>query len=257
VTVTWSSPVFYRMMAPLAKDFDLTSLRKSVSAGEALPTSTRALWREATGIAMIDGIGATEMLHIFISAAGEEARAGATGKPAPGYQACILDDAGNRLPPGRVGRLAVKGPTGCRYLADERQREYVQDGWNVTGDAYLLDEDGYFWFQARTDDMIIAAGYNVAGPEVEEALLKHPAVAECAVVGAPDEERGQVVKAFVVARDGYNPDATLVKTLQDFVKGTIAPYKYPRAIEFCPALPRTETGKLQRFKLRQQAYSSV
>lgn len=252
ITMTWSSPVFYRQMSGLAKNFDLSSLRKSISAGEALPVSTRTMWREATDIEMIDGIGATELLHIFISANEAEARPGATGKPIPGYRACILDDNGNPLPAGNVGRLAVKGPTGCRYLADERQKVYVQNGWNVTGDAYKLDEDGYFWFQARTDDIILSAGYNIAGPEVEEALLKHPAVAECAVVGAPDPERGQIVKAFVVLKAGENRDSAMVKTLQEFVKQNIAPYKYPRDIEFLDVLPRTNTGKLQRFVLRTQ-----
>jgi len=251
-TITWTAPTFYRQMAPLAQKYDLSSLKKCVSAGEALPTSTRTMWRDATGIEMIDGIGATELLHIFISAADSDVRPGATGKPVPGYQACVVDDEGNPCPPGTVGRLAVKGPTGCRYLADDRQKTYVQNGWNVTGDAYMMDADGYFWYQARTDDIIITAGYNVAGPEVEDALLQHPAVAECAVVGAPDEDRGHIIKAFVVLRPGHTGDVNMVKTLQEFVKLTIAPYKYPRAIEFCEALPRTETGKLQRFRLRQQ-----
>jgi 2-aminobenzoate-CoA ligase len=251
-TITWSTPAFYRQMAGLAKNYDLSSLKKSVSAGEMLPVSTRTMWREATGIEMIDGIGSTEMLHIFISAAGAEVRPGATGKPIPGYQACILDDNGNPLGPGNVGRLAVKGPTGCRYLADERQKGYVQNGWNVTGDAYFLDEDGYFWFHARTDDIILSAGYNISGPEVEDALLKHPAVAECAVVGSPDEDRGQIVKAFVVLKPGNIGNEPLAKELQEFVKQSIAPYKYPRAIEFCESLPRTNTGKLQRFILRRQ-----
>jgi 2-aminobenzoate-CoA ligase len=216
------------------------------------------MWREATGIEIIDGIGSTEMLHIFIASAGADVRPGATGKAIPGYQACILDENGHQLPPQTVGRLAVKGPTGCRYLADERQRTYVQHGWNLTGDAYLMDEDGYFWFQARTDDMIITAGYNVAGPEVEGVLLMHPAVAECAVVGVPDLERGtMIVKAFVVLRPGYIGDAALVKTLQDFVKQRIAPYKYPRAIEFCAALPRAGTGKIQRYRLRQQEQDGI
>jgi 2-aminobenzoate-CoA ligase len=255
ITMTWSSPVFYRQMSGLAKNYDLSSLRACVSAGEALPVSTRTMWREASGIEMIDGIGSTEMLHIFISTEEKDVRPGATGKPITGYQACILDSDGNVLPPGNVGRLAVKGPTGCRYLADERQKNYVYKGWNLTGDAYLLDEDGYFWFQARTDDIILTAGYNVAGPEVEEALLKHEAVAECAVVGAPDDERGQIIKAFIVLRAGQMGDDLLAKTLQEFVKQSIAPYKYPRAIEFCEALPRTNTGKLQRFALRQQEAS--
>jgi 2-aminobenzoate-CoA ligase len=238
-------------MAAQASGFDLASLRKCVSAGEALPAATRKLWKEATGIELIDGIGATELLHIFISHDEAHARPGATGKPIPGYRACVMDANGRPLPPGQVGRLAVKGPTGCRYLADPRQREYVRDGWNYTGDAYLVDTDGYFIYQARTDDMIVSAGYNIAGPEVEGALLAHPAVAECGVVGVPDEERGQIVKAFVVLKPGFDGDAAMVKTLQEFVKESIAPYKYPRAVEFLPALPRTETGKLQRFRLRQ------
>jgi 2-aminobenzoate-CoA ligase len=251
-TIVWSTPVFYRQMAEIASKFDLSTLRQSVSAGEWLPVSTSTLWREATGIETVDGIGSTEMLHIFISSPADEVRPGATGKVVPGYQACILDENGKRLPPGTIGRLGVKGPTGCRYLADERQRSYVQHGWNLTGDAYLMDEDGYFWFQARTDDMIVTAGYNVAGPEVEGVLLMHPTVAECAVVGIPDAERGTIIKAFVVLKPGAVGDAALIKTLQDFVKQTIAPYKYPRAIEFCDALPRAGTGKIQRFRLRQQ-----
>ena len=249
-TVCFTAPTFYRQMAPMAARFDLSSLRKSVSAGEALPLATRESWRQASGLRMIDGIGATEMLHIFISAAGDDIRPGATGKPIPGYAACVLDDDGVPVPPGTVGHLAVKGPTGCRYLADERQGNYVRDGWNLTGDAYCMDADGYFWYQARTDDMIISAGYNIAGPEVEDALLRHALVAECAVVGWPDDERGQIVKAYVVLKpDAALGDAT-ARELQDFVKQAIAPYKYPRVIEFCAALPRTETGKLQRFKLR-------
>lgn len=252
-TVVWSSPLFYRLMAGLAGKFDLSTLKKSVSAGEALPISTRTMWREATGIDIIDGIGSTEMLHIFIAAADADIRPGATGKPVRGYQAAIFDNAGNMLSAGMVGRLGVKGPTGCRYLADERQRSYVQNGWNLTGDAYLLDEDGYFWFQARTDDIILTAGYNVAGPEVEGALLEHPSVAECAVVGVPDPVRGTIVKAFVVLNAGYTGDSEMAKTLQDFVKQHIAPYKYPRAIEFCDTLPRADTGKVQRYKLRQHS----
>ncbi len=251
-TITWASPLTYRQAASMAGKFDLSSLRQSVSAGEALPVSTRTMWREATGIEIIDGIGSTEMLHIFIAAAGADIRPGATGKPVPGYQAAILGPQGEILPPGTVGRLGVKGPTGCRYLADDRQQSYVQHGWNLTGDAYLLDEDGYFWFQARTDDIIVTAGYNVAGPEVEVALLEHPAVAECAVVGAPDLERGIIIKAFVVLSAGYQDNDEMARTLQDFVKQHIAPYKYPRAIEFCPALPRAGTGKIQRYRLRQQ-----
>ena len=253
ISVVFTAPTSYRAMAGMVNDFDLSSLRKCVSAGEVLPAATRTLWREATGIELVDGIGATEMLHIFISADEHEARAGATGKPVPGFQACVLDDDGHALPPGQVGKLAVKGPTGCRYLADDRQRHYVRDGWNVTGDAYLMDEDGYFHYQARTDDMIISSGYNIAGPEVEGALLQHASVAECAVIGAPDADRGQIVMAVVVLRAGIAASPEMAKELQDFVKQRIAPYKYPRAIEFRDALPKTQTGKLQRFRLRQDA----
>jgi 2-aminobenzoate-CoA ligase len=249
-TVCFTSPTAYRAMAATARQHDLSSLRKCVSAGEALPAPTRALWKGATGIEMIDGIGSTELLHIFISHPDDDARPGATGKPVPGYTAAILDDQLQPVPQGQVGRLAIKGPTGCRYLADDRQRQYVQQGWNLTGDAYLMDEDGWFVYQARTDDMIVSGGYNIAGPEVESVLLAHPAVAECGVIGAPDEERGQVVAAYVVLRPGYTPGEPLVKQLQDHVKQTIAPYKYPRRIEFRESLPRTETGKLQRFRLR-------
>jgi 2-aminobenzoate-CoA ligase len=253
VSVLCTAPTSYRAMAAQAQRFDLSSLKKCISAGESLPAATRKLWKDATGIEIIDGIGATEMLHIFISHDELHARPGATGKPVPGYHACVMDDAGHPLPPGQVGRLAVIGPTGCRYLADQRQAEYVREGWNYTGDAYLVDDEGYFVFQARTDDMIISAGYNIAGPEVEGALLLHHAVAECGVVGTPDEERGQIVKAFVVLKAGHDADERMVCELQDFVKRAIAPYKYPRAIEFVSSLPRTETGKLQRFRLRQQA----
>jgi 2-aminobenzoate-CoA ligase len=249
-TVCFTSPIMYRGMAAIAKQFNLTSLRKCVSAGEALPDPTRQLFKQATGIEIIDGIGSTEMIHIFISHTPERVRRGATGYAIPGYRAAVLDEEGRPCPPGKVGRLAVKGPTGCRYLADERQKDYVRDGWNVTGDAYLVDDDGYFFYQARTDDMIISAGYNIAGPEVEAALLSHAAVAECGVVGAPDEERGTIVKAFVVLKEGNLPDERMTKTLQDHVKNAIAPYKYPRAVEFVESLPRTETGKLQRFRLR-------
>jgi 2-aminobenzoate-CoA ligase len=253
--VLFTAPTSYRVMAVQAGELRIGaprggSLRKCVSAGEALPAATRALWKEHTGIEMIDGIGATEMLHIFISADEAHARPGATGTVVPGYRACVLDDEGRPVPPGTVGRLAVKGPTGCRYLADDRQRQYVQHGWNLTGDAYTVDEDGYFHYQSRTDDLIVSAGYNIAAMEVEDCLLQHPAVAECAVVGVPDEERGQIVKAFVVLREGHAPDDAMVRELQDFAKRTVAPYKYPRAIEFREQLPRTETGKLQRFKLR-------
>ena len=250
-TVLFTAPTSYRAMAGEVPKHDLTSLSKCVSAGEALPAATRKLWKDATGIELIDGIGATEMLHIFISHDEAQAKAGATGRPIPGYRACVMDDAGNPLPAGQVGRLAVKGPTGCRYLADDRQTTYVKDGWNYTGDAYLVDADGDFVYQARADDMIVSAGYNIAGPEVESALLLHPAVAECGVIGAADDERGQIVKAFVVLKPGVAADATTTRELQDHVKRTIAPYKYPRAIEYLTALPRTETGKLQRFRLRQ------
>jgi 2-aminobenzoate-CoA ligase len=240
-------------MAAAAKSFDLSSLRKCVSAGEALPDATRQLFKQATGIEIIDGIGSTEMTHMFISHTPARLRRGAVGYPVPGYRATVLDESGNPCPPGAVGRLAVKGPTGCRYLADARQQTYVQNGWNLTGDAFSTDADGYFYYHARTDDMIISAGHNIAGPEVEAALLEHEAVAECGVVGQPDEERGQVVKAFVVLRSGYEACDRMARALQDFVKASIAPYKYPRKIEFVAELPRTETGKLQRFKLRGSA----
>jgi 2-aminobenzoate-CoA ligase len=250
-TICYTSPTAYRAMVSQIGAHDLSNLRKCVSAGEALPAATRKLWKDATGIELIDGIGSTELLHIFISATEEQARGGATGYVVPGYQACVLDDDGQPLPTGQVGRLAVRGPTGCKYLADERQQTYVQDGWNLTGDAYLIDPaDGQFVYQARTDDMIISGGYNIAGPEVESALLLHPAVAECGVIGVADEQRGQIVKAFVVLRPGHSGDAAMATALQDFVKQTVAPYKYPRAVEFRDSLPRTETGKLQRFKLR-------
>jgi 2-aminobenzoate-CoA ligase len=190
------------------------------------------------------------MTHIFIAAAGEKIRPGSTGRVVPGYRACIMDEDTKSVPPGTVGRLAVQGPTGCRYLADERQAHYAVDGWNLTGDAYVMDEEGYFWYRARTDDMIISAGYNIAGPEVEDALLKHQGVAECAVIGVPDEQRGQIVKAVVVLRGGYEAGPQMTTTLQNFVKGSIAPYKYPRAIEYVIELPKTSSGKLQRFKLR-------
>jgi 2-aminobenzoate-CoA ligase len=251
-TVCFTAPTFYRQMAALAGGYDLASLQKTVSAGEALPLATRESWRQATGLSMIDGIGATELLHIFISAAGDQVRPGATGKPVPGYQACILDQDGKPVGPGVIGRLAVKGPTGCRYLADERQRDYVLNGWNLTGDAYEMDADGYFYYRSRTDDMIISAGYNIAGPEVEDALLRHPAVAECGVIGKPDEERGQIVEAHVVLKPGFEASPELASQLQEFVKEQIAPYKYPRSIKFLGMLPRTETGKLQRFKLRTE-----
>jgi 2-aminobenzoate-CoA ligase len=250
-TVCYTAPTFYRHAAPFARQFGVGALRTSVSAGEGLPDATRQLWKEATGLEMLDGIGATEMFHIFISSAGSEVRRGAIGKVVPGYRARVVDDEGREVPRGTIGKLAVVGPTGCKYLDDARQSNYVKDGWNYPGDAFLQDEDGYFFYQARADDMIITAGYNVGGPEVEDALLKHPAVAECGVIGKPDEERGMIVKAFCVLKPGHSGDAALVKALQEHVKATIAPYKYPREIEFLPSLPRTETGKLQRFRLRQ------
>jgi len=251
-TVCFASPIVYRGMASIASGFDLSSLTRCVSAGEALPDATRQAFKEATGIEIIDGIGSTEIMHMFISHTPERVRRGATGYAIPGYQATVLDEEGKPCEPGKVGRLAIKGPTGCRYLADERQKDYVQNGWNVTGDAYMMDRDGYFFYQARTDDMIISAGYNIAGPEVEGALLAHPAVAECGVVGAPDADRGTIVKAFVVLKPGHERSDALKKDLQEHVKQKIAPYKYPRAVDFVDTLPRTETGKLQRFKLRTQ-----
>ena len=251
VTVLFAAPTSYRAMALQAAQFDLASLRKCVSAGEGLPAATRKLWKDTTGIELIDGIGATEMMHIFISHDDTDARPGATGKPVAGYHACVMDDAGRPLPAGKVGRLAVKGPTGCRYLADERQLQYVQHGWNYTGDAYLVDDDGWFVYQARNDGMIVSAGYNIAGPEVEGALLGHPAVAECGVIGVPDDERGQIVKAYVALKAGFEPGDVIAKQLQEHVKQSIAPYKYPRAVEFIASMPRTETGKLQHFRLKQ------
>jgi 2-aminobenzoate-CoA ligase len=252
-TVCFTAPTLYRAMAELARNFNLASLKTCVSAGETLPLPVFEAWQRATGIKIVDGIGSTEMLHIFISAAGDEIRPGATGKPIPGYQAMVVDDAGQPVPPDTVGRLAVRGPTGCRYLdMPEQQQKYVQNGWNLTGDAYRCDGDGYFWYQARTDDMIVSAGYNISGPEVEAALLDHPKVLECAVVGSPDRERGEIVKAFVVLRPDIAADETTRTALQDHVKAVIAPFKYPRAIEFVTTLPRTETGKIQRFRLREE-----
>jgi 2-aminobenzoate-CoA ligase len=250
VTTLATAPTAYKAMLGLLGDSDLSTLRTCVSAGEHLPAATWRAWHEATGLKIVDGIGATEMMHIFISASGEDIRPGATGKAVPGYRACVLDDGGMPLPSG-TGRLAVKGPTGCRYFDDERQSAYVRGGWNVTGDTYRADEDGYFWFVARSDDMIISAGYNIAAPEVENALYGHPAVLECAVVGVPCEQRGHRVKAFVVASAGHAPGEALARALQEHVKATIAPYKYPRDIAFVDALPKTGTGKLQRFALRQ------
>jgi 2-aminobenzoate-CoA ligase len=250
-TVCYTAPTCYRQMIPLLPQADLRSLRTVVSAGEVLPVATRTAFESATGLTMIDGIGSTEMLHIFIAAAGDEVRPGATGKAIPGYQACVLDQNGQRCPPGVVGRLAVKGPTGCRYLNDTRQQTYVQNGWNLTGDAYATDQDGYFYYHGRIDDMIVSAGYNIAASEVEDALLAHEQVAECAVIGVPDPMRGQLVKAFVVLRETQCAAPEMVTLLQQWVKQRIAPYKYPRLIEFVSVLPRTDSGKLQRYALRQ------
>jgi 2-aminobenzoate-CoA ligase len=256
-TVCFTAPTAFRAMLGKLADFDLSSLRKCVSAGETLPAATFEAWEAATGIRIIDGLGSTEMLHIFIACREEDMRPGATGKAIPGYEARVIDETGAEVPPGTVGRLAVRGPTGCRYLGDKRQTEYVQNGWNVTGDTYIKDNDGYYRYQARSDDMIISAGYNIAGPEVETVLLTHPAVAECGVVGQPDDERGQIVKAYVVLKEGFAPDAGLTRVLQDYVKATVAPFKYPRAVEYVSSLPRTETGKLQRFELRRRAAQSA
>lgn len=251
-TVCFTAPTAYRaMMRAMDDGADLSSLRVAVSAGETLPAPTYEAWVAKTGVPILDGIGATEMLHIFVSNTLEDAKPGSTGRPVPGYEAKVVDDDMNEVPRGTVGKLAVRGPTGCRYLADDRQLNYVRDGWNLTGDAFIQDEDGTFHFAARADDMIVSSGYNIAGPEVEEALLSHAAVAECGVIGVPDEERGQIVKAFVVLSEGFDGDAVLIKTLQDHVKATIAPYKYPRQIEFIDALPKTQTGKVQRFRLRE------
>jgi 2-aminobenzoate-CoA ligase len=247
VSVLFTAPTAYRAMLAGLDGYDVACLRRCVSAGENLPAATWHAWHERTGLRLINGIGATELLHIFISAADDAARPGATGLPVPGWQARVQDGRGVPVPDGEPGLLAVRGPVGCRYLADERQRGYVRDGWNVTGDTYVRDADGYFRYVARADDMIVSAGYNIAGPEVEEALLRHPEVAEAAVVGRPDEERGQVVVAYVVAREGARRDA---EALRAFVKAELAPYKCPREVVFLEALPRTATGKLQRFKLR-------
>ncbi len=250
-SVLFTAPTGYRHLLKLAADHDLSSLKTCVSAGEPLPAATSDAWAEATGVRIIDGIGSTEMFHVFISARGEDIRPGATGKAVPGFEARILDEAGLPLPAGGTGRLAVRGPTGCRYLSDDRQANYVRDGWNLTGDIYRLDEDGYFWFVSRGDDMIISSGYNIGAPEVEDALLRHPAVAEAAVIGVPDPERGQICKGFVVLNAGFAASEDLKCELQAHVKGAIAPYKYPRALEFRETLPKTQTGKLQRFRLKE------
>ncbi|MEV4611480.1 AMP-binding protein [Kitasatospora sp. NPDC049258] len=255
VSVLFTAPTAYRAILAAGKADRLRGLRRCVSAGEPLPVAVWEAFREATGLRLIDGIGATEMLHVFISAADGDIRPGATGRPVPGYRAAVVDGSGAPVPDGQPGLLAVKGPTGCRYLDDERQGVYVRDGWNVTGDTYIRDADGYFWYQARSDDMIVSSGYNIAGPEVEQALSTHPDVVDCAVVGAPDPSRGAIVKAYVVLREGVASDAPTVKALQDFVKQAIAPYKYPRAVEFVEGLPRNSSGKLNRAELRRWAHA--
>jgi 2-aminobenzoate-CoA ligase len=251
-TVSFTAPTAYRaMLKAMDEGADLSSLRVAVSAGETLPAPVFEEWEKKTGKAILDGIGATEMLHIFISNRFDDRKPGSTGKPVGGYEARIVDEEMNEVPRGTVGRLAVRGPTGCRYMADDRQRNYVRGGWNLTGDSFVQDEDGFFHFAARSDDMIVSAGYNIAGPEVEAALIAHPDVAECAVIGAVDTERGQIVEAYVVLATGAVGDALMVKRLQDHVKATIAPYKYPRSVKFIDALPKTQTGKIQRFRLRE------
>lgn len=253
ITMTFTAPTFYRQMAALVDNYSLATLKNTVSAGEALPPATRELWKKASGIEMIDGIGGTEMIHVYVSSSPENVRPGAIGQVVPGFEAIVVDDHLQPVPNGTVGRLAVRGPTGCRYLNDDRQMQFVQGGWNLPGDTFTMDDDGYLFYQARNDDMIVSSGYNIAGPEVEDCLLKHPAVAECGVVGMPDDLRGQILKAFIILKDGYSPSDDLAKELQDFVKQNAAPYKYPRAVEFVDDLPRTETGKLQRFMLRKMA----
>ncbi|HEY6970840.1 MAG TPA: benzoate-CoA ligase family protein [Candidatus Angelobacter sp.] len=251
-TICFTAPTLYRRMLEHASRFKLASLKKCVSAGEHLPVAIFHAWRDATGISIIDGIGSTELLHIFISAADEQIRPGATGKPVPGYEAMVVDEAGQPLPANSVGRLAVRGPTGCRYLdAPDLQRKYVENGWNITGDSYRIDNDGYFWYEGRTDDLIVSAGYKISAVEIEGVLVEHPKVAECAVIGSPSEERGEIVKAFVVLKAEIDACDLLRRELQDYVKSQIAPYKYPRAIEFVPELPRSSTGKLQRARLRE------
>ncbi|WVT76705.1 benzoate-CoA ligase family protein (plasmid) [Sinorhizobium chiapasense] len=251
-TISFTAPTAYRaMMKAMDDGADLSSLRVAISAGETLPGPVFEEWTAKTGKPILDGIGATEMLHIFISNRFEDRKAASTGKPVGGYEARIVDDEMREVPRGTIGKLAVRGPTGCRYMADSRQRDYVREGWNLTGDAFYQDEDGFFHFAARSDDMIITAGYNIAGPEVEAALISHPEVAECAVVGAPDADRGQIVEAYVVLVSGVSADAATIKRLQDHVKATIAPYKYPRSVKFLDSLPKTATGKIQRFRLRE------
>jgi len=250
-TISFTSPTAYRaMMAAMDEGADLSSLRMAISAGETLPAPVFEDWERRTGKPILDGIGTTELLHIFISNRLGDSLAGATGRPVTGYEARIVDDDMKEVPDGMVGHLAVRGPTGCRYLADDRQTNYVRGGFNVTGDDFVRDGNGVFHFVARGDDMIISSGYNIAGPEVEAALLSHPDVAECAVIGAPDPDRGQIVQAHVVLKASVAGDEACVKRLQDHVKATIAPYKYPRSVKFLDALPRTQTGKIQRFKLK-------
>ncbi len=252
-TISITAPTAYRaMLRAMDEGADLSSLRAAVSAGETLPGPVFEEWVRNTGKPILDGIGTTEMLHIFITNRFGDAHPGTTGRPVSGYEARIVSDDMQELGRGEVGRLAVRGPTGCRYLADERQKSYVRDGWNITGDTFMQDEAGYFHFMARSDDMIISAGYNIAGPEVEAALLTCPDVVECAVIGAPDAERGQVVQAHIVLAEGVEPDDATQLRLQDYVKATIAPYKYPRSVKFVEALPKTQTGKIQRFRLRSQ-----
>ncbi|PWK76835.1 AMP-binding protein [Aminobacter sp. AP02] len=252
-TISFTAPTAYRaMLKAMDEGADLSSLRVAVSAGETLPAPVFEEWTQKTGKPILDGIGATEMLHIFISNRFEDMKPASTGKPVGGYEARVVDADMNEVPRGTVGKLAVRGPTGCRYMSDDRQLEYVRDGWNLTGDAFIQDVDGFFHFAARSDDMIVSAGYNIAGPEVEAALFSHPEVAECAVIGADDGERGQIVEAYVVLVQGVIADAATIKRLQDHVKATIAPYKYPRSVKFIDALPKTQTGKIQRFRLRAE-----
>ncbi len=253
-TISFTAPTAYRvMLAAMESGADLSSLRVAVSAGETLPAPVFDDWVKKTGKPILDGIGSTEMLHIFISNRLGDCTPASTGRPVLGYEAKIVDNEMKERPRGEVGALAVRGPTGCRYLADARQKAYVRDGWNLTGDAFVQDAEGYFHFAARSDDMIISSGYNIAGPEVEAALLSHPGVKECAVIGVADEDRGQIVQAHVVLREGVTGDALMVRDLQDHVKAMIAPYKYPRSIKFTDALPKTQTGKIQRFRLRTDA----
>ncbi|HSM20456.1 MAG TPA: benzoate-CoA ligase family protein [Hyphomicrobiales bacterium] len=255
-TICFTAPTAYHaMMRAMEEGADLSSLRLAVSAGETLPAPIYREWVEKTSTPILDGIGSTELLHIFITNRVDDTQPGATGRPVTGYVAKVVDDDMNEAPAGEIGRLAVKGPTGCRYLADERQKDYVRDGWNLTGDAFTRDAEGVFHFVARTDDMIVSAGYNISGPEVEAALLSHPDVAECAVVGAPDAERGQIVEAHVVPAEGVSGDEACIKRLQEHVKAEIAPYKYPRSIKFVDALPKTQTGKIQRFRLRERHHA--